>query len=69
MLRVARFLFVHSWLLAMRLELVAEIPEIAGKLCARRLVHLFLIRSIEPALIIRVLLSVQHVFEQDRIHL
>lgn len=69
MLRVARFLLVRSWFLAMHLELVAEIPEIAGKLSARRLVHLFLISSIEPALIICVLLSFQHVFELDRIHL
>jgi hypothetical protein len=34
MLRVARFLFVNSWLLGMHLEMIAEISEIAGKLSA-----------------------------------
>ena len=56
----------------MHLELVAEIPEIAGKLSARGLVHsfpVFLICCIESAFVIRVLLTLQqHVLELDRIH-
>ena len=52
----------------MRLEVVAEVPEIAGQLDARGLVHLFLVCGVEPCLIIGIVLGFQHVFELDRIH-
>ena len=52
----------------MHLEVVAEVPEIAGQLSARGLVHLFLVCSIGPCLVIGVVLGSQHVFELDRIY-